>query len=394
MSTQPKKSKFNAKIMAAIAVTIIVIIASVSVTAVYLLPQNKQPQDQPTAMNLLLIGADGQQCNLTRQDIMALQAYTAPGGFRKSGGAIAGVGNYTGVPVNTLLDLVGGISTNDALTVTASDGYTMTYTYNQVANGAGFTTFDSITGNQVSATEPLKMVLVYSLDGQPLTSDDGPLRIGVLGSEGLLTTGNQWVKMVTQLQVTHGSPEPTSTETVNPTATATASPTKTPSSTAQPTPTNPPIPNLTLTVVASNGTKITLTSQDLAKLPTITYSGGSRRSSGEVVNVGNYTGVKLYDVCSLVGYSSGNVVTVKASDDYTSTYSYDQVANGSGFNTYDSNGSSVAASHPLYLILAYWFNGAGLNSDSGPLKVMIVGQDGLVTNGNLAARMVVEVDMS
>jgi hypothetical protein len=93
----------------------------------------------------------------------------------------------------------------------------------------------------------------------------------------------------------------------------------------------------------------------------------------------------------MVGCSSENIITVKASDGYTSTYSYDQVANGSGFNTYDSNGNSATASHPLYLILAYWFNGAGLDSYSGPLKIMIVGQDGLVTNGNLAARMVVEV---
>ena len=391
MSAQPKKGKFNPKIITAIAIIIAVIIASVSVATVYLLPQSSQPQDQPAAMNLVLIGADGQQLNLTWQNVMALQAYTAPGGFRKSGGAIAGVGNYTGVPVSTLLDIVGGISKDDTLTVSASDGYTMSYTYDQVVNGADFTTFDSTTGSQVSATAPLELILIYSLDGQPLTSDDGPLRIGIIGSEGLLTTGNQWVKMVTQLQITHSSPEPTSTETINPTATATPVPTQIPSSTVQPT--NSPIPDLSLTVVASNGTKITLTSKELAKMSTMTYLGGSRRSNGEIVNVGTYTGVKLYDVCSLVGISSGNIVTVKASDDYTSTYSYDQVANGSGFNTYDSIGSSVAATHPLYLILAYWFNGTGLDSDSGPLKVMIVGQDGLITNGNLAARMVVEVDI-
>jgi DMSO/TMAO reductase YedYZ molybdopterin-dependent catalytic subunit len=391
MSTQSKR-KFNPKLLAVIAVIIIVIVASISVAAVYLLPQSSKPQDQPTAMNLVLIGADGQQRNLTRQDIIALQTYTAPGGFRKSGGAIAGVGNYTGVPISELISLVGGISQDDTLTVSASDGYTMSYTYNQVANGADFTTFDPITGSQVSATSPLKMVLIYSLDGQPLASDEGPLRIGVLGSEGLLTTGNQSVKMVTQLQVTHSSPEPTSTQTPEPTASATPIPTQTTSPTAAPT--NPPIPDLTLSIVASNGTKITLTSKELVKMSTLTYPGGSRRSNGEIVNIGNYTGVKLYDVCSLVGYSSSNIVTVKASDGYTSTYSYDQVANGSGFNTYDSTGSTLAASHPLYLILSYWFNGAALDSDSGPLKVMIVGQDGLVTNGNLAARMVVEVAIS
>lgn len=388
MSTQPKKSKLSPKTIAVIAITIVVISSSL-VASIYLLPQNTEQQSQPTAMNLLLIGADGQQQNLTRGDIMALQSYTAPGGFRKSGGALAGIGNYTGVPVRDLLDLVGGISPDETLTVIASDGYTVSYTYNQVVNGADFTTFDSVAGSQVSATAPLKMVLTYSLDGQPLTNDEGPLRIAIIGSEGLLTTGNQWVKMVVQLQVIHNSPLPAQTETPKPTASATPIPTQTASPTAQPT--NPPIPDLSLTVVASNGTKITLNSNDLAKLSTITCAGGSRRSNGEIVNIGNYTGVKLYDICNMVGCSSKNIITVKASDGYTSTYSYDQVANGSGFNTYDSNGNSATASHPLYLILAYWFNGAGLDSYSGPLKIMIVGQDGLVTNGNLAARMVVEV---
>jgi hypothetical protein len=46
------------------------------------------------------------------------------------------------------------------------------------------------------------------------------------------------------------------------------------------------------------------------------------------------------------------------------------------------------------LIVAYEFEGANLDSYSGPLKIMVVGQDGLITSGNLAARMVVEVDIS
>jgi hypothetical protein len=95
-----------------------------------------------------------------------------------------------------------------------------------------------------------------------------------------------------------------------------------------------------------------------------------------------------------VGIGSGNTVTVKASDSYTTSYTYDQVANGNGFNTYDASGNPATATHPLYLILAYWYNAENLASDSGPLKTMPAGQDGLITNGNIAARMVIEIDIS
>ncbi len=74
-------------------------------------------------------------------------------------------------------------------------------TYNQIVNGQGFTTYDPVTGSEVASTQPVKLVLNYYLDGFALPSDDGPLRMGVLGSEGLLTQGNIWAKMVIQLKV-------------------------------------------------------------------------------------------------------------------------------------------------------------------------------------------------
>jgi hypothetical protein len=155
-----------------------------------------------------------------------------------------------------------------------------------------------------------------------------------------------------------------------------------------------PIQDFTVTVVAANGTKVTLFSNDLAKMSTLTLDGGSRKSNGAIVNFGNYTGVKLIDLCNLVGITSSNTVTVKASDSYTTTYTYDQVANGNGFATYDASGNSATPTHPLYLILAYWYNGTNLASDSGPLKTMVVGVDGLITNGNIAAKLVVEIDVN
>ena len=141
MASQPKK-KSHLKLIAA---TVIIIIATslAAGTSQYLLSQPKKPNNtKPSAMTLTLIGSNGQQQNLTQNDIMALQSCSGQGGFIKSGGEISSVGTYTGVPVVELLNLVGGMTSDETLTVLASDGYTMTYTYNQVVNGQDFPTFD------------------------------------------------------------------------------------------------------------------------------------------------------------------------------------------------------------------------------------------------------------
>lgn len=196
MNSQPK-GKFNKKILAVIAIIIIVIAAAAAVYEYTLL----QPQSNLPAMTLTVVGADGQQKELNQKDLAALESYTANGGFKSSGGLIAAVGEYTGVPILTLCDLVGGITSDQTLTVTASDGYSMVYTYSQV-NGEDFTTYDHVTGSEATSTQPMKMVATYLKDGAALPSDEGPLRIGVLGPEGLLTEGHFWTKMVSKIEVT------------------------------------------------------------------------------------------------------------------------------------------------------------------------------------------------
>jgi hypothetical protein len=210
------KSKFDKKLLAAIAVIIIVIAALLAWQAPVIFQQpsaSPNPSPMPTAtstptlpeMTLTVVGANGTQVVLHAADVAALESYTAPGGFKSSGGYIAAVGNYTGVPVLALCDLVGGISSEQTLTVIASDGYNMVYTYTQV-HGQDFTTYDPISGSEAAPTQPMKMVINYFKDGSPLptTEDDkqGPLRIGMLGPEGLLTEGHFWTKMVSRIEVT------------------------------------------------------------------------------------------------------------------------------------------------------------------------------------------------
>ena len=98
------------------------------------------------------------------------------------------------------LALIGGMNSDCSLNVSASDGYSMIYTYNQV-QGENFTTYSPLTGDEVTADQPFTVVLAYYENGVNLTSDVGPLRFAIVGSQGQLTDGHFWVKWVTKLEI-------------------------------------------------------------------------------------------------------------------------------------------------------------------------------------------------
>ena len=105
------------------------------------------------------------------------------------------------MPIIAICDLVGGINSDNTLTVSASDGYSMVYTYNQV-HGQDFTTFDPVTGDEKQPTKPLTLTVCYFANGSALPPDVGPLRMGILGEEGLLGEGHFWTYWVTKIEVT------------------------------------------------------------------------------------------------------------------------------------------------------------------------------------------------
>jgi len=77
----------------------------------------------------------------------------------------------------------------------------MVYTYDQVM-GCSFVTYDPATGDEVSSVEPLTIILAYYKDRVNMTSEDGgPLRVAILGSEGLLTEGHWWIKHVVKIEI-------------------------------------------------------------------------------------------------------------------------------------------------------------------------------------------------
>jgi hypothetical protein len=151
-------------------------------------------------LSLTIVGANGTQVVLDETGVAGLPYYRGYGGFKKQTGNIEGLGNYTGVSLNTLCSLVGGLTNTSVVKVIATDNYTQTFTYAQV-NG-NFVTYNPVTGLEVSHSQPLVPLVAYYFDDVNISeSNGGPLRLAIVGPEGLVTDSAYWVKWVVKVEV-------------------------------------------------------------------------------------------------------------------------------------------------------------------------------------------------
>ena len=199
--TSEKKRRFGRKYLLAVVVICVIVIGVVLWQAIPLVVKLQKTTSQVNLppMNLTLIALNGTQLVLNQTDIGRLPSFTSEGGLETSAGSLEDNANYTGVMLSTLLALVGGMNSSCSLNMTASDGYNIIFTYDQV-QGWNFTTYSPVTGAEVSTTQPFTLVLAYYENGVNLTSD-GPLRLVILGPQDLLTDGHLWVYEVCTLQI-------------------------------------------------------------------------------------------------------------------------------------------------------------------------------------------------
>ena len=80
-------------------------------------------------------------------DILAMPSTSGDGGTRKSSGSTSNYGTYQGVSVLYLCDFIGGIDENSLITAIDVTGeYITDFTYEQVNDGQGFTTYNPTIG--------------------------------------------------------------------------------------------------------------------------------------------------------------------------------------------------------------------------------------------------------
>jgi hypothetical protein len=135
---------------------------------------------------------------LTGADAAAIKAHTVNAAFLRSTGRIDGPSAYTVIPMDTILAQVGGISPEQAIRVTARDGYQMVYSFAQVSGGV-FTYDDK--GNALRVGGP-SMLLAFE---SARDSADKLPRIIYGRPDGIvITDGHFWAKAVAKIEVIKG----------------------------------------------------------------------------------------------------------------------------------------------------------------------------------------------
>jgi DMSO/TMAO reductase YedYZ molybdopterin-dependent catalytic subunit len=181
-----------------VAIIIFGLLLIIASPIVYTKPWNRT-SNETIEGNITLVGANREQMVLSYNEIKALPSYKGTGGFFTTVGVINGPFKVRGVPIIELCELVGGVTNEDVVFVSAEDGYSMVFSHEQIMGE--FDTYDPETMRIVPHGEQ-KLLLAYEVDGKPLREEDGrPFRVALVGADKLLVEGHNWVKWVDKIEV-------------------------------------------------------------------------------------------------------------------------------------------------------------------------------------------------
>ncbi len=177
-------------------------ILSLVVSACGAKPTETPVSSEPTGTVLALVGPNGGHA-LSMTDLKALPVTEGQGGIKSSTGAITIPEDFKGVALKDLVASLGGtFDASMGVTITAEDGYSMTFSYDQIENGA-FTAYDPANGNELTPHDPLTAIIAYEHNGQPLDStSEGTLRLVVISAKNDQVVDGHWsVKWVNKIEV-------------------------------------------------------------------------------------------------------------------------------------------------------------------------------------------------
>ena len=121
---------------------------------------------------------------------------TAAYGTTKSGTTITGPNDYIGVKFTTLLKASGGMTSSEALTITAQNGSTEDLSYAQIYQGTVNTY--TLTGSTAAAGQQPLFMVIYSVNGNPLDAKTGPVETGIMTENDRASDASLWLPMTTK----------------------------------------------------------------------------------------------------------------------------------------------------------------------------------------------------
>ena len=177
------------------------------------------------------------------------------------------------------------------------------------------------------------------------------------------------------------------------TSTTTPTTTTKTTTTTSATTTTPAAVSGTLTV-ANGSTVKTYSLADLQALTSVTGKGGKMGKGGTITGPDSYQGVALTVLLNAVGgLTTGQSVKTTATDGYSTTLTYDQVINGN-LNTYDATGNPVTPAIKPVLVVVYSKNGTLLDSSTGPFEIGLLSDQGVISDGNVWAKLLKQIDIT
>ena len=220
------------------------------------------PPARAAAIPLTIIGSDGSSYPIL--DIKTLTPTIGSGGYKSNSQLNAGI--YQGVSLLTLCNAPGNpLASYQNVTVATSggSGTTITFNYEQVANGTSiypqYNTYNNATGAATAPTQPVTLIVAYQFANGSALPGTGATRLMIVGPEGLLFVG-PGLASVDNITITNVGPVPTPSPTPSPTPVPatptpspipTASPTQHPTASPSPTPSPTPPPTASPTPTAS-----------------------------------------------------------------------------------------------------------------------------------------------
>jgi DMSO/TMAO reductase YedYZ molybdopterin-dependent catalytic subunit len=172
--------------------------ASVSTATPAAAPATSQPAAKPV---ITLVGTKGSQ-SLTLDDLKKLPVTEGQAGIKSSTGKITPPATSKGVLMTDLINLLGGADSSMGVQVEASDGYSMTFSYDQITKG-DFIAYDPATGDEIKNPGKLQVLIAYEVDGKPLNPDtDGVLRLVIVSEKNNQVTDGHWsVRFINKLSL-------------------------------------------------------------------------------------------------------------------------------------------------------------------------------------------------
>ena len=157
----------------------------------------------PVATKVLeLVSPNGSHV-FTLDQLKALPVTQGQGGNKSSAGVITIPASFTGIAIKDLITSQ-GITFDDSMgvTLTAQDGYGMTFSYDQIMNG-NFTAYNPANGSELTTHDPLTAILAYEQNGKLLDPvQDGTLRLQVVSSKNNQVVDGHWTeKWVTRVEI-------------------------------------------------------------------------------------------------------------------------------------------------------------------------------------------------